>query len=172
MKGNEILQTRHHETYQRLAQNIDPITVDSPEVVPPFNNGFELFSAGLAVGYSKNQIDSGEGELSDIVRYSELLGSQDVYASTIEFFERVIAIELVSRGEFDDVPESCWKYVVRYADGGISVLSEEWEDDRNIKVAKHIEAAHDRWDEVATNLSEMISEEHDVGDMGTYGLSN
>lgn len=114
-KGN-TLKTRRWDAYEELVPRIGDS--DAAEEYP-FENGIQLFSAGLVIGYiSKDEnllqefVDDGEipiedeedSSYEDLTDFQNLLENNEEYAYTIELIDRLIAIELASRddGNEDD----------------------------------------------------------------------
>lgn len=110
--GN-TLKTRRWDAYEELTPTIG----DDVAEEYPFDNGIQLFSAGLVIGYMNEDedlieefLDEGEtpteddedSSSTDLTDFRNLLEGNEEYGYTIELIDRFIAIELSSRNGYDE----------------------------------------------------------------------
>jgi hypothetical protein len=182
------LKTEHFDAYEELTPNIGDRDASDEY---PFETGFELFSAGLVVGYINDdsglikeeaeRLESSEEETEDdqdedddddtsyhpFFELQQLLENNEDHAYTIELIDRVIAIELASELEEDDasVPEDVWILVVAHADKGVGIIRQEWKQEDEINIGDRIDELDDFWedkiDEIAEDLTQIPQREDD-----------
>lgn len=182
------LKTAHFDVYEELTPNIGDR--DASDAYP-FETGFELFSAGLVVGYINDdselieeeavRLENSEEETEDdqqeddgddssyhpFFEFQQLLENNEDHAYTIELIDRVIAIELGSELEEDDasVPEDVWDLVVAHADKGVGIIRQEWKQENKIDIGNRINELDDFWedkiDEIVEDLTQIPQREND-----------
>ncbi|WP_336326490.1 hypothetical protein [Halovenus sp. HT40] len=186
-RPTRTLKTEQFDAYEELTPNIGDRDASDEY---PFEAGFELFSAGLAVGYINDdgelieeeaeRLESSEEESEDdqndqggdtsyhpFFDLQEVLKNNEDHAYTIELIDRVIAIELASELEQDDgsVPEDVWDLVVAHADKGVGIIRQEWKQDKEIDVGDRIDELDDFWedkiDQIADDLTQIPQREDD-----------
>jgi len=178
------LKTKRFDAYEELTPNIgDPDASNEY----PFETGFELFSAGLVIGYINDdgelieeeveRLASSEEETEDeqdeddasyhpFFDLQQVLENNEDHAYTIELIDRIIAIELASELENDaSIPEDVWDLVVAHADKGVGIIRQEWNQEKQIDVGSRIDELNDFWedkiDEIADDLTQIPQREDD-----------
>lgn len=114
--GN-YLKTRRWSAYEEMVPTVGDR--DAAEEYP-FDNGIQLFSAGLVIGYMNEDedliqqfIDNGEipsdddedSSYEELTDFKNVLENNQEHAYTIELIDRFIAIELASQTGEDDAGE-------------------------------------------------------------------
>lgn len=164
---SRTLKTRYPGAYEELVPNIG--NKDASEDYP-FNFGFELFSAGLIVGYLNdeeeiiekstevyNENSEGRNNISfhSIVSFQQVFENNKDHAYTIELVYHVIALEVSSNREDTNevAPEDIWNIVVSYADKGVGIIRQEWKRDSDIDIGDRIDELEDFWEEKVGNIT-------------------
>jgi hypothetical protein len=188
----KLLKTRRWEVYEELVPTIGDS--DAAEEYP-FENGIQLFSAGLVIGYMNEDddllqefIDDGEipieddedSSYEDLTDFQNLLENNEEYAYTIELIDRFIAIELASRNDVDEgddgseeesqdqdeLPEDVWDLVVAHADRGVGIIRQQWKNDNMIDLGDRFDELEDFSGEKINDISDQLTQIPNAGDQG------
>lgn len=98
MSATRSIKTKRETIYRLLVENLD----DPPERSPnhdvyPFRFGYELFTAGLVVGYLEGEkFDEeydGDGEYYNLVRFSQFADKNPGHLGCVDLFEKLIRLE-------------------------------------------------------------------------------
>lgn len=110
MSATRSLKTKREMIYRLLVENLD----DPPERSPnhdvyPFQFGYELFTAGLVVGYLENEMWDGEydgdGEYYNLVRFSQFADNNPGHLACVDLFEKLIRLENEGQQDEEDAED-------------------------------------------------------------------
>ena len=174
------LKTERFDAYEELTPNIGDQDASDGY---PFETGFELFSAGLVIGYinddgglieeeverltsSEEETEDEQDKDEDDASYHTFLDLQQVlennedHAYTIELIDRIIAIELASELENDDasISEDIWDLVVAHADKGVGIIRQEWNQENQIDVGSRIDEFDDFWEDKVNQIADDLTQ--------------
>lgn len=172
------LKTKRFDAYDELTPSVGD--EDTAEEYP-FDSGFELFSAGLVIGYmtddqeliqeaaEENEISSGPNEDSSyhpFVDLQQVMENNEDHAYTIELIDRLIATDLAKLSDDDEVSEDVWNLVVAHADVGVSIIRQQWKNDNEIEVGDRIGELRTFWADKLEEIAEELTETPNRGDQG------
>lgn len=157
-ESTRTIKTKRERIYRLLVGGVDdPGDVSPDHEVYPFNAAFELFTAGLVVGYLENEQFEGEyegdGEYHPWVRFPSFADNNPEHVACIDLLEKLIRLEhqaLENEGESDSESEDneddnsdsqiVWNDIVGYADKGVGVLFTEWNEDQRLDLPGYFSA--------------------------------
>jgi len=127
----------------------------------PFEDGYELFTAGLVIGYTRDQ-EHGTTGSRELVHYSRIEGS--AHGSCIRMIFSLVTAE--NRDEFEDEHE-VWNKLIRYSDWGVNHLYRHRDREERIELVELIDEMNDLWEDRVQAAIENVQEEQDadVGDI-------
>lgn len=129
----------------------DDEELDRPESEYPFDDGYELFAAGLAIGFlNENRNEESRGNYSqDFIEIDNI--SNDEYREAINFVWELVKIR------HDDLDETeAWEYARQYADAGVDKINREMEYRGEFDMIGLLSIFEGEWDET---LEELLEEE-------------
>jgi len=130
----------------------DDEELDKDEVEYPFDNGYQLFAAGLVIGFlNEDRNEESRGNYSqDFKEIGNI--SNDHYRETINFMWELIKIR------HDDVEETeAWEYARQYADAGVDKINREMEYRGEFDMIGLLSMFEGKWDDT---LEELLTEEN------------
>lgn len=153
---------RESEEEEANEDDSDTETDDNQEGLDiPFEDGYELFTAGLVIGYTRDQEHETTGS-RELVHFSRIEGSE--HGSCIRMIFSLVASE--KRGEFEDEHE-VWEKLIRYSDWGVNYLYRHRDREERIEFAELLDEMDGLWEDRVQTAIENVQEEQDadVGDI-------
>lgn len=166
---NPSLKTAYERGYQELVGRVDPETTDGSEqesgssadeasVGPPFTYGYQLFTAGLVLGYAEGETTDDEPDY-EVVRLSGFTSKQ--HSSVIEAIFNLILCE---KRDNDTDEDDIWRELLQHADYGVKKLSQEYDEGIPFPMDQVVEDLNwERAQEVVDELEEEQDQELDPG---------
>lgn len=169
------LRTARHDHYKELVSRMSD---EGSDTNYPFEYGFELFSAGLVIGYMNENDDlineaaqSGtfehEETTKEIVSFQLVIENNPEHAYTIELMDRLIAMHLASELDDSSIPEDVWSLVIAHSDLGVGIIRQEWKENREIDIPQRIDAAKEFWAKKTADFRSLITQ---LPDRSGYGI--
>lgn len=181
------IKTKRETIYRLLVESIDDPGNRSPDHdVYPFKAAYELFTAGLVVGYIENeQFDGeydGDGDYHEWVRFPPFAENNPEHAACIDLLEKLIRLEHQSeenrdeeeRDESDEDSEDeedddsdsqiTWNDVVDYADKGVGALFAEWNEDHKIDLPGYFSSIESEVEERVELFEDDLRQDPSTGD--------
>jgi hypothetical protein len=127
----------------------DDEELDQPESEYPFDDGYELFAAGLAIGFlNENRNEESRGNYSqDFIEIDNI--SNDEYREAINFVWELVKIR---HSDLDET--EAWEYARQYADAGVDKINREMEYRGEFDMIGLLSIFEDEWDETLEELLE------------------
>jgi len=127
----------------------DDEELDRPESEYPFDDGYELFAAGLAIGFlNENRNEESRGNYSqDFIEIDNI--SNDEYREAINFVWELIKIR---HNDLDETES--WEFARQYADAGVDKINREMEYRGEFDMIGLLSIFEDEWDETLEELLE------------------
>lgn len=190
MSGTKRIKTKRETIYRLLVESVDDPPDRSPDhEVYPFEYAYELFTAGLVVGYIENeQFDGeydGDGEYHPWVRFTQFAENNPDHLACVELFEKLISLEhegeqagqeevdpeADSDDEEDESDDSepskvIWDDIVDYADKGVGVLFAEWNETGKFDLEQYFSSVEHDVDERFDTFQELLTERPTTGNQG------
>lgn len=144
------LKTARFDIYRnmvlRTARKNDNVEV-TDENDYPFDTNYELFTAGLVLGFLRNDPRTeSEGSYSqDFIQVNRVGGSSDnEYRQGIEFVYKLIELE-----HRDDDPDDSevWELALQYADAGVEAINQDISLKNEFDLLAFINEAEQLWEE-------------------------
>lgn len=128
MTTTKIIKTARQNIYLNLVLRTAKLALDDDEELDkepykyPFDYGYELFAAGLAIGFlhKENRAESKGSYSQDFTEVKNV--SSDEVRTAIEFVLRLIEIE-----EDDKSQAEVWELARQYADAGVERIQHDIE---------------------------------------------
>lgn len=157
MSVNRTIKTARREIYRKLVLRTarlelnDDEELDKDPVEFPFDYGYELFAAGLALGYlTEEPRGESKGSYSQDFTDVDSVGSDEVQA-TIEFIWELILIEE------DDLDETeAWELARQYADAGVERINRDMDIKDELDLLGFMNTAENRWEDRVNNIIEDV----------------
>lgn len=155
MSTTRTFKTAKQNIYRNLVLRTAKLTLDNdeeldrPESEYPFDDGYELFAAGLAIGFlDENRSEESRGNYSqDFIEIDNI--SNDEYREAINFVWELVKIR------HDDLDETeTWEYARQYADAGVDKINREMEYRGEFDMIGLLSIFEDEWDETLEELLE------------------
>lgn len=190
MSGTRRIKTKRETIYRLLVESVDDPPDRSPDhEVYPFQYAYELFTAGLVVGYLENeQFDGeydGDGDYHPWVRFTQFAENNPDHLACVELFEKLIQLEHEAEQQDEDEEdegsgsddqedesddsepeEVTWNDIVDYADKGVGVLFAEWNETGKFDLQQYFSSvehdAEDRFD----IFEDLLTERPTTGNQG------
>lgn len=98
MPGTRWIKTKRETMYRLLVESVEDPPDRSPDHdVYPFQYAYELFTAGLVVGYLENERFEGEyegdGDHHQWIRFSQFAENHPDHLACVDLFEKLIRLE-------------------------------------------------------------------------------
>jgi len=111
MPGTRWIKTKRESKYRLLVESVDDPPDQSPDhEVYPFQYAYELFTAGLVVGYLENERFDGEyegdGDYHQWIRFSQFAENHPDHLACVDLFEKLIRLERQGQQEEDEEMEA------------------------------------------------------------------
>ena len=157
MSATRTIKTARREIYRKLVLRTARLELDDDEeldkdlVEYPFDYGYELFAAGLVLGYlTEEPREESEGSYSQDFTDVDSVGSDEVQA-TIEFIWELILIEE------DDLDETeAWELARQYADAGIERINRDMDIKDELDLLGFMNTAENRWEDHVDGIIEDV----------------
>lgn len=190
MSGTRRIKTKRETIYRLLVESVDDPPDRSPDhEVYPFQYAYELFTAGLVVGYLENeQFDGeydGDGDYHPWVRFTQFAENNPDHLACVELFEKLIRVEHEAgqqdvdeedgesgsddqRDESDDSDpeEITWNDIVDYADKGVGVLFAEWNETGKFDLQQYFSSVEQDVEDRFDIFEDLLTERPTTGNQG------
>lgn len=143
------LKTARFDIYRdmvlRTARKDDNVDVTG-ENEYPFDTNYELFTAGLVLGFLRDdpRTKSGGSYSQDFIQVNRVGGSSDnEYRQGIEFVYKLIELE-----HSDDDPDDSeiWELALQYADAGVEAIDQDISLKDEFDLLAFIDEADQKWE--------------------------
>ena len=157
MSATRTIKTARREIYRKLVLRTARLELDDDEeldkdpVEYPFDYGYELFAAGLVLGYlTEEPREESEGSYSQDFTDVDSVGSDEVQG-TIEFIWELILIEE------DDLDETeAWELARQYADAGVERINRDMDIKDELDLLGFMNTAENRWEDRVDGIIEDV----------------
>lgn len=158
MTTTRTFKTAKQNLYRKLVLRTAKLALDDDEELEkdeseyPFDDGYELFAAGLAIGFlNEDRNKDSRGNYSqDFIEIDNI--SNDEYREAINFLWELIKIR------HDDVDKTeAWEYARQYADAGVEKINREMEYRGEFDMIGLLSMFEGKWDDT---LDELLTEEN------------
>jgi hypothetical protein len=148
MSATRTIKTARREIYRKLVHNTARLELDDDEELEkdridfPFDYGYELFAAGLVLGYlAEEPREESKGSYSQDFTDVDSVGSDEVQA-TIEFIWELILTEE------DDLDETeAWELARQYADAGVERINRDMDIKDELDLLGFMNTAENLWED-------------------------
>lgn len=153
MSVTRTIQTARRELYRKLVLRTarleldDGDTLEKDPVEYPFNYGYELFAAGLVIGFlNEEPREESKGSYSQDFTDVDSVGSEEVQ-STIEFIWELILVEE------DDLDETeAWELARQYADAGVERINRDMDIKDELDLLGFMNSVESGWEDRVDTL--------------------
>lgn len=180
MSGTRRIKTKRETIYRLLVESVDDPPDRSPDhEVYPFQYAYELFTAGLVVGYLENEQFDGEydggGDYHPWVRFTQFAENNPDHLACVELFEKLIRLEHEAEQEGEDEEdesddsepsEVTWNDIVDYADKGVGVLFAEWNETGKFDLQQYFSSVDHDIDNRFGIFEDLLTERPTTGNQG------
>lgn len=157
MSVTRTIKTARREIYRKLVLRTARLELDDDEELDkapeeyPFDYGYELFAAGLVLGYlTEEPRGESKGSYSQDFTDVNSVGSDEVQA-TIEFIWELILIKE------DDLDESgAWEVARQYADAGVERINRDMDIKGELDLLGFMNTAENRWEDRIDSIIEDV----------------
>lgn len=157
MSVTRIIKTARRDIYLKLVLRTARRELDDGEelekdpVEYPFDYGYELFAAGLVLGYlTEEPRKESKGSYSQDFTDVDDIGSDEIQ-STIEFIWELILTEE------DDLEETeAWELARQYADAGVEHIKGDIDIKDELDLLGFINTAENRWEDRIDTVIENV----------------
>lgn len=143
------LKTARFDIYRKMvlrtARKDDNVEV-TDENDYPFDTNYELFAAGLALGFLRDDPRTeSEGSYSqDFIQVNRVGGSSDnEYRQGIEFIYKLIELE---HSDEDPDDSDLWELALQYADAGVEAIDQDISLKDEFDILAFIDEADQKWE--------------------------
>ena len=143
------LKTARFDIYRKMvlrtARKDDNVEV-TDENDYPFDTNYELFAAGLALGFLRDDPRTeSEGSYSqDFIQVNRVGGSSDnEYRQGIEFMYKLIELE---HSDEDPDDSDLWELTLQYADAGVEAINQDISLKDEFDILAFINEADQKWE--------------------------
>lgn len=157
MSATRTIKTARREIYKKLVLRTARLELDDDEeldkdpVEYPFDYGYELFAAGLVLGYlTEEPRKESKGSYSQDFTDVDSVGSEEAQA-TIEFIWELILIE-----EKDLDETEAWELARQYADAGVERINRDMDIKDELHLLGFMNTAENRWDDRVDRIIEDV----------------
>lgn len=157
MSVTRTIKTARREIYKKLVLRTARLELDDDEeldkdpVEYPFDYGYELFAAGLVLGYlTEEPRKESKGSYSQDFTDVDSVGSEEVQA-TIKFIWELILIE-----EKDLDETEAWELARQYADAGVERINRDMDIKDELHLLGFMNTAENRWDDRVDSIIEDV----------------
>lgn len=144
------LKTARFDIYRnmvlRTARKDDNVEVND-ENDYPFDTNYELFTAGLVLGFLRNNLRTeSEGSYSqDFIQVNRVGGSsENEYREGIEFIYKLIELE---HSDEDPDDSELWELALQYADAGVEAIDQDISLKDEFDLLAFINEADQEWED-------------------------
>lgn len=135
----------YREMVLRTARKEDSVTV-TDESDYPFNTNYELFTAGLVIGFLREERrKESKGNYSqDFIQVSRVGGSsENEYREGIEFIYKLVELE---HSEDNPDDSEIWELALQYADAGVEAIDQDISLKDEFDLLGFIDEAEEKWE--------------------------
>ncbi len=148
MSVTRTIKTARRDIYLKLVVHTARLELDDDEELDkdpvefPFEYGYELFAAGLVLGFlEEERREESKGSYSQDFTDVDSVGSDEVQA-TIEFIWELILIE---EDEMDET--EVWELARQYADAGVERIKSDMDIKDEFDLLGFMNSAENRWED-------------------------
>ncbi|QLG62021.1 hypothetical protein [Halorarum salinum] len=161
MSTTQVIKTARRDIYRNLVLRTARLELDDGEELDkdpyeyPFDYGYELFAAGLAIGFlHKDYREESKGSYSQDFTDVDSVSSDEV-RTAITFIWELIKME-----EDEKTETEAWELARQYADAGVERISRDMEVKDQFDLLGFMNMAENRWeDRVEDVVGSVESEE-------------
>lgn len=160
MSTTRTIKTTRREVYRKLVVRTARIELDDDEeldkdpVEYPFDYGYELFAAGLAIGFLNDDTgDDSKGSYSQDFTDVGSVGS-DEHKTAIEFIW-----ELIKMDNPDKDDTEVWELARQYADAGVEKINRDMDVKDEFDLLGFMNTAENRWEGRIEAITEIHQDE-------------
>lgn len=157
MSVTRTIKTARREIYRKLVHRTarleldDDDKLDKEPIEYPFDYGYELFAAGLVLGYlCEEPREESKGSYSQDFTDVDSVGSEEVQ-SAIVFIWDLILIE-----EEDLDKTEAWELARQYADAGVERINRDMDVKDELDLLGFMNTVENRWDDRIDNIIEDV----------------
>lgn len=190
MSGTRRIKTKRETIYRLLVESVDDPPDRSPDHdVYPFQYAYELFTAGLVVGYLETEQFDGDGDYHPWVRFTQFSENNPDHLACVELFEKLIRLEHEAQQEAEDEEEVekdeesgsdvdedendnsgssevTWNDIVDYADKGVGVLFAEWNETEKFDLQQYFSSVEHDVEDRFDLFEDLLTERPTTGNQG------
>lgn len=158
---NSLAQTQAIEEEGEEEEDAEQESEQEADDTEPFANFYELFTAGLVIGYTKDE-ETEETGTREFYRLDSMKGT--MHGSCIRMI-----FHLVSAEDTDDfeTEQDVWDKMLRYADWGVGWIYRHYDTEARIEFVDILDELDDLWEDRVQTALDTAQEERDTSGAGT-----